>query len=132
MKSLARKVAARVLKTAEFLDIGDRVLYGKYKNGVAIIKGWAKDKWGNPTVVLEKVTKDGRPGKIMVKQLFTIWKAEIKEKALLEQSKQASLDYYGTGIFAVCPTCQRVNPLPDDTQDEMQCPCGAWFRVIES
>lgn len=78
-----RRVATRFLHAA-YLNRGDIVLYGKYKNHRGKIVGFGKDKWGNPTVEIEPIPKGRKSNKVM--GLFKMWRADVKEKALAEQA----------------------------------------------
>ena len=84
---IINRVAARFIK-ASYFSIGDRVLYGKYKNHSGIVVGFGQDKWGNPTVEIEPIPKGRKQNKIF--GLFRIWRADVKEKALAEQKAQES------------------------------------------
>jgi hypothetical protein len=80
---LARRIASRWLQAA-YLNVGDVVLYGKYKNHRGKIVGFGGDKWGNPTVEVEPIPKGRKQNKVF--GLFKIWRADVKEKALAEQA----------------------------------------------
>lgn len=82
------RVAARYLR-AGYFNVGDKILFGKYKNKVGIIVAFGQDKWGNPTVEIEPVPKGRKQNKVF--GLFKIWRADVKEKALAEKAKQESL-----------------------------------------
>lgn len=86
MDKLARQVTR---KYAAYFEIGVKVLYGKYKNKVGIVKGFGKDKWGNPTIEIEPVPKGRKQNKIL--GLYKIWRADVKEKALAEKDKMDKL-----------------------------------------
>jgi hypothetical protein len=79
---IARQVA---LKYAAYFELGTKVLYGKYKNKVGIVKAFGKDKWGNPTIEIEPVPKGRKQNKVL--GLYKIWRADVKEKALAEKEK---------------------------------------------
>lgn len=83
--SLAVRVAERFAAAAYF-RVGDKLLYGKYKNKVGILKAFGADKWGNPTIEVEPVPKGRKKNKII--GLYRVWRADVKEKALAEQAKQ--------------------------------------------
>lgn len=68
--SLALKVARRFV--ASFFNVGDVILYGKYKNKKGRILSFGADAKGNPTVTLEPVPKGRKQNKTMT--LFKIWK----------------------------------------------------------
>jgi hypothetical protein len=79
------RVAARYMMAKGYFNVGDRILYGKYKNKVGIIKAFGQDHWGNPTIEVEPVPKGRKKNKII--GLYKIWRADVKEKALAEQAK---------------------------------------------
>lgn len=85
---LTLRVATRYL-AASYFNLGDVILWGKYKNKRGRIVGWASDKWGNPTIELEPIPK-GRK-KNIVMGLFKIWRADVKEKALAELAAQPKM-----------------------------------------
>ena len=64
-----------------FFKVGDKVLFGKYKNKKGTITGFGKDDKGNPTVKIKPTVKDG--GKKKKDQeigLYRIWDGEEKPK----------------------------------------------------
>jgi hypothetical protein len=67
----ARRLAFRF--TAAYFNVGDLILYGKYKNKKGIIKEFGQDPKGNPTIVIEPTPKGRKQDKLM--GLFKIWKA---------------------------------------------------------
>ena len=73
---LEREIAQALAESAYF-KIGDVVLMGKYKNKRGVILGFAKDKWGNPTVEIEPVPKGRKQNRIV--GLYRIWRADVKE-----------------------------------------------------
>ncbi len=79
--NLASRVVTRWLQ-ASYFNLGDKVLYGKYKNKVGILKAFGRDRWGNPTIEVEPVPKGRKQNKIF--GLYKIWRADVKEKALAE------------------------------------------------
>lgn len=82
---LAYRVAARYV-AASYFKLNDFVYYGKYKNHVGRVIGFGKDKWGNPTIIIEPVPKGRKQNKEF--GLFRIWRKDVKDnaKALLEQA----------------------------------------------
>jgi hypothetical protein len=74
------------MKQAGYLNVGDVVLYGKYKNHHGKIVAFSADKWGNPTIEVEPVPKGRKKNKVI--GLYRVWRADVKEKALAEQAKQ--------------------------------------------
>lgn len=83
---LAARVAARFAAESSYFRVGDKLLYGKYKNKVGILKAFGADKWGNPTIEVEPVPKGRKKNKVI--GLYRVWRADVKEKALAEQAKQ--------------------------------------------
>jgi hypothetical protein len=81
---LARRIVARLVE-ASYFEVGNIVLYGKYKNKRGRIVQFGEDKWGNPTVEIEPIPKGRKQNKVF--GLFKIWRADVKEKALAEQAK---------------------------------------------
>lgn len=77
-------VAGRYLIASDYLQVGDVVLYGKYKNHRGKIVGFGKDKWGNPTMEIEPIPKGRKQNKIM--GLFKVWRADVKENVLKQQA----------------------------------------------
>ncbi len=63
-----------------FFKVGDKILFGKYKNKKGVITGFGKDEKGNPTVKIKPTIKDG--GKKKKDQeigLYRIWDGSEKE-----------------------------------------------------
>ena len=83
-KMSTERIAARYLVAAGYFNVGDKLLYGKYKNKIGILKAFGQDKWGNPTIEVEPVPKGRKKNKII--GLYKIWRADVKEKALAEQA----------------------------------------------
>jgi|GEM_PF-2440754 len=80
-----RRVAARHLIARDYFEIGDIILYGKYKNKKARIVAWGKDHKGNPTVEIEPIPKGRKKNKTL--GLFRIWHALPPE----ERKKEAQV-----------------------------------------
>jgi len=72
------RVAANFLKTAGYFDVGQMVLFGKYKNKKAIIKAISVDDRGVPVVELEPVPKGRKQNKVL--GLFNIWHADPEKR----------------------------------------------------
>lgn len=72
------------MRAKGYLNVGDRILYGKYKNKVGILVAFGKDRWGNPTIEIEPVPKGRKQNKVI--GLYKVWRADVKEKALAEQA----------------------------------------------
>jgi len=67
-------------RTSSYLNIGDLILYGKYKNKKGRIVEFGEDAKGNPTVTIEPIPKGRKKNKTM--GLFKIWKNQsVKEAA---------------------------------------------------
>jgi hypothetical protein len=61
-----------------YFNVGDEVLFGKYKNKRGKVVGWGEDKWGNPTIEIEPVPKGRKKNQTI--GLYRIWRADVKEK----------------------------------------------------
>ena len=70
-KELIRRIAARYLIARDFFEIGDQILFGKYKNKKGVIVGWGEDHKGNPTVFIDPIPKGRKKTKEM--GLFKFW-----------------------------------------------------------
>ena len=89
------KVAERFLAAKAFhLNVGDPVLYGKYKNKQGVIVGFGEDAKKNPIVYVDPVPKGRKQTKAI--QLFRIWYDSSKDEELeeVEQVKQAKVDQW--------------------------------------
>jgi hypothetical protein len=74
---------------ASFFNVGDIILYGKYKNKKGRILSFGQDAKGNPTVTLEPVPKGRKQNKTMT--LFKIWKmpkTEDQKEAAMSMSRR--------------------------------------------
>lgn len=80
-----KRVAARHLIARDYFEIGDLILYGKYKNKKGKIVAWGKDHKGNPTVEIEPIPKGRKKNKTL--GLFRIWHAQPPE----ERKKEAQI-----------------------------------------
>lgn len=58
-------------RSSAYFNVGDEILFGKWKNKRGIIQSITVDPKGNPVVVIQP--KNGR--KLVEMQLFKIWKA---------------------------------------------------------
>lgn len=67
------------------VNIGDPVLYGKYKNKRGVIVGFKEDAKGNPIVLVEPVPKGRKQTKEL--QLLRVWYDKARAE---EQAKEAS------------------------------------------
>lgn len=68
---LAERVALRS-KIAAYFNVGDIILYGKYKNKRGRILNFGRDEKGNPTITIEPIPKGRKQNKTM--GLYKIWK----------------------------------------------------------
>ena len=105
----ALRVAARFLQAAYF-NVGDIVLYGKYKNHVGKVVAFGADQWGNPTIEIEPIPKGRKQNKVM--GLFKIWRKDVKDKALAERAQQEAAAAAGGVAVAANPF------LMDDEEDD--------------
>jgi hypothetical protein len=76
------RVAARFL-TGSYFNVGDVILYGRWKNHVGRITAFGADQYGNPTVTIEPVPLGRKKPKTF--GLFKIWRKDVKDRALAEQ-----------------------------------------------
>jgi hypothetical protein len=111
------RVAARYLTAAGYLNVGDIVLYGKYKNHRGRIVNFSQDHWGNPTIEIEPVPKGRKQNKIM--GLFKVWRADVKEKALAEQAKAEQAKQAMVGSVLALFT-EDYDDQDDDEDDDGQ------------
>lgn len=63
-------------RQAAFFNIGDPILWGKYKNKKGVITGFGLNEKGQPTVTIDPVPKGNRKSKTM--NLFNVWKPNAK------------------------------------------------------
>lgn len=69
------------MKRASYFDVGEIILYGKYKNKKGIIKSFGDDGKGNPTVEIEPIPKGRKQNKTI--GLFKIWKQKTPKEAAM-------------------------------------------------
>lgn len=87
---IASRVAARAMKTGRaYFEVGDSISFGKWKNHPGIIRGFSRDKHGNPTVIYDPVPK-GRK-KTKEQGLYKIWRRPTPNQAkeLAEPAQEA-------------------------------------------
>lgn len=84
MNALAQRVARRF--QAAFFNVGDIILYGKYKNKKGRIVSFGKNDKGQPTVEIEPIPKGRKKNKVM--GLFKIWNVSKKEEAVAKQQEE--------------------------------------------
>jgi hypothetical protein len=68
---VAARVAARYAAKTDFFQVGDAVLFGKYKNKRGIIVRVFEDEKGHPSIEIEPVPKGRKKNKTM--GLYKIW-----------------------------------------------------------
>lgn len=87
MRDLVTRIASRALAAKDLFEVGDWILYGKYKNKKGKVKSFGKDEKGNITVTVEPHPNESGRKQPKTLQLFRIWKMpEAKEP-----TKKASL-----------------------------------------
>lgn len=71
---MSQESAIRVARrfVAAFFNVGDVILFGKYKNKAGRIVSFGQDAKGNPTVTIEPIPKGRKQNKTF--SLFKIWK----------------------------------------------------------
>lgn len=89
--ALAVRLARRF--KASFFNVGDVILFGKYKNKKARILSFGQDAKGNPTVTLEPIPKGRKQNKTLT--LFKIWKMPkpVEEKQAMSMSRRIVARY---------------------------------------
>lgn len=94
--NLALKVARRFLSS--FFNVGDVILFGKYKNKKGRILSFGQDAKGNPTVTLEPIPKGRKQNKTMT--LFKIWKMPkpVEEKQAMDMTRRIVARYKLSGV----------------------------------
>ena len=66
-------------RTAAYFEVGDIILYGKYKNKKGRIVRFGDDGKGNPTVEIEPIPKGKKQNKTL--GLFKIWQEKGDKSA---------------------------------------------------
>lgn len=94
MSTIARNVAQRHL-TAGYLDIGDVIYYGKFKNALAKITGFGKNEKGDPTVIAQPMNKDGTPKKSKPKEMVL-----LKVRKYQPPKKEAGAEFLSAPVVA--------------------------------
>lgn len=97
MDPLVPRIVARA-KMAALFNVGDIILFGKYKNKKGRILSFGKDEKGNPTVTIEPIPKGRKQNKTF--GLFKIWKAspEVAEAAKTLLAKRVVARYLGRPV----------------------------------
>lgn len=86
LRLAAIRVASRYLR-ASFFDVGDIILYGKYKNKRGKVVNFGRDRKGNPLVEIEPIPKGRKQNKVF--GLFRIWHDPTTLKGI-EQAQKAT------------------------------------------
>lgn len=73
---------AASVKRASFFNVGDIILYGKYKNKKGRVVSFGADKHGNPTVEIEPIPKGRKQNKVF--GLYKIWHVPADPKVASE------------------------------------------------
>lgn len=68
---------------AGYLDVGDLVLYGKFKNALGRIIGFSTNDKGDPQVELQPVNKDGTDKKSQPKMVTMLKVRKVKKEAAM-------------------------------------------------
>lgn len=125
MDTIVARVAARAIQSSEhelvlrvahrhiqasLFNVGDIILFGKYKNSKGRITGFGKDPKGNPTVDIEPIPKGRKQTKTF--GLFKIWKAQgdTVEKAERAEREEKKTDKKATSKFAYHGTREATLP----------------------
>jgi hypothetical protein len=59
------------MKVSAYFNLGDVVLYGRWKNHRGRVVSFGQDKHGNPTIEIEPIPKGRKQNKLM--GLYKIW-----------------------------------------------------------
>jgi hypothetical protein len=86
--------------SGSYLDIGDVVLYGKFKNALGRITAFGVNEKGDPTIDVQPVSKDGsdRPGGPKTLTLLKVRKVEKKAMTSARQIVARFLDKVARGV----------------------------------
>jgi hypothetical protein len=72
------------MKLSAYFNLGDIVLYGKWKNHRGRVVSFGQDKHGNPTVEVEPIPKGRKQNKVF--GLFKIWHEHPDPKVAAEEN----------------------------------------------
>lgn len=78
-------VAVNVIRRAGYLNIGDVVLYGKWKNALARILSFGVNEKGDPTIEAQPVDKDGADKKGKPKTLTLLKVRKVQASPLAQR-----------------------------------------------
>jgi hypothetical protein len=87
--SLALKLARRFV--AAYFNVGDVILWGKWKNKKGKILEIGQDAKGNPTVTIEPIPKGRKKNKTF--SLFRIWKMPVEKTAMQTPARRLVARY---------------------------------------
>lgn len=87
MGATAQRVASRFVEAALF-NVGDSILYGKYKNKKGIIKRFMTDEKGYPAVEIEQLPN---PTGRKEKKVLTLFKIRKSPKSFGKKKKKAAI-----------------------------------------
>lgn len=103
MEPLVHKLARRF--QAAFFNVGDIILYGKYKNKKGKIISFGKNDKGQPTVEIEPIPKGRKKNKVM--GLFKIWNVSKKDEAIAEKQMQDEKNKEAAVVLRVAARFQK-------------------------
>lgn len=83
---IAVRVAARYVR-ASYLNVGDYIWFGKYKNKLGKIVAFGDDK-GNPTITIRPIPKGRKQDKTF--SLFKVWRVKPDQLELLKSQGKLS------------------------------------------
>lgn len=89
MDHLAHRVAGifrHTHRVAAFFNLGDIVLYGKYKNKKGKVVAFGQNDKGQPTIEIEPIPKGRKKNKVL--GLFKVWSQDRKDQALEKQKQE--------------------------------------------
>jgi hypothetical protein len=82
------KLASHVMKKfAAMFEVGDIILYGKYKNKKGKLVSFGKNDKGQPTIEIEPIPKGRKKNKVM--GLYKIWTATKEDAAAAKEQIKA-------------------------------------------
>lgn len=63
-------------RIGRYFQIGDVILFGKFKSSKGKIVRFGEDKWGNPTIEVEPIPKGRKKNTTL--GLFKVWHEDIR------------------------------------------------------
>lgn len=85
-------------RAAGYLNVGDLIFYGKFKNALARVISFGVNEKGDPTVEAQPVNKDGSDKKGKPKTLVLLKVRKVKKAALSERVASRFLIARGIGL----------------------------------